>query len=224
MRVLLVEDYEPLQKSVAGGLRESGFAVDACGDGKEGLWFALHHEYDVILLDLMLPGMDGLSILKKLRETGCSAQVLILTAKGDVPDRVKGLDLGADDYLVKPFAFEELLARVHALVRREYRQQSPQYVAGELRVNTAAKRVWRGELELTLSAREYALLEYLIMRQGQVVSRSDIWEHLYDYNSSTTSNVVDVYVGYLRKKIDLPGEPSLIQTLRGRGYTIEGEG
>jgi len=166
MRILLVEDYEPVQKSVAAGLREAGFAVDACGDGKEGLWYALHHEYDAIILDLMLPGMDGLSILKKLRATDRDVHVLILTAKAQIPDRVKGLNLGADDYLVKPFVFEELLARVHALVRREYRQSSPQYSIGDLRVNTAARRVWRGEQELTLSAREYGLLEYLMMRQG----------------------------------------------------------
>jgi DNA-binding response OmpR family regulator len=223
MRVLLIEDYQPVRTAVALGLRESTFAVDTTGDGKEGLWYALHNDYDAIILDLMLPGIDGLSILRKLREKGDRTPVLILTAKTEVPDRVAGLDLGADDYLIKPFAFEELLARLRALVRRDYDHTSPERRIGELRINTAAQSVRRGDEPIELTAREYALLEYLVMRQGQVVSRSDIWEHLYDFNTDTTSNVVDVYIGYLRRKIDPPGEPSLIKTIRGRGYTIEKE-
>lgn len=190
------------------------------GDGKEGLWYATSNEYDVVILDLMLPGMDGLTMLKKLRAAGHETHVLILTAKGEVPDKVKGLELGADDYLAKPFAFEELLARVRALVRRQYKRKSPIISVGRLRIDTAAQRVRRGDEELSLTAREYALLEYLAMRKGEVVSRTDIWNHLYDWLSTATSNVVDVYIGYLRKKIDQPGEPSLIQTIRGRGYSI----
>jgi DNA-binding response OmpR family regulator len=223
MRLLLVEDYVPLQKSVAKGLREAGFAVDVTGDGEEGLWYALGNDYDAIILDLMLPGLDGLSILKRLRAEGRPTHVLILTARGEVPDRVEGLDLGADDYLVKPFAFEELLARVHALVRREYRRKSPVFEIGDLRIDTTAQRVWRGADELHLTGREYALLEYLAMRAGQTVSRTDIWEHVYDFHSSATSNVVDVYIGYLRRKIDAPGGPSLIRTVRGRGYALGAE-
>lgn len=222
MRVLLIEDYAPLRKSVAKGLREAGFAVDATGDGKEGLWHAMGSEYDAIILDIMLPGMDGLSILKKLRSRGRRTHVLILTARDTLADKVRGLDLGADDYLVKPFAFEELLARVHALVRREYRQKSPTLRVGDLRIDTSACRVWRGRQELHLTPREYTLLEYLAMRAGQAVSRTDIWEHVYEFDSDAASNVVDVYIGYLRRKIDRPGRPSLIRTVRGRGYALEG--
>lgn len=223
MRLLLIEDYPPVRKSVAKGLREAGFAVDAAGDGNEGLWFGRTGDYDAIILDLMLPGMDGLTVLKTLRSEGHQAHVLILTAKDDVPDRVKGLDLGADDYLVKPFAFEELLARVNALVRRKYRRKNPELRVGALRIDTAARRVWRGDDELALTAREYALLEYLAMRAGEIVSRTDVWEHLYDMNAASTSNVVDVYVGYLRRKIDPPGGPSLIRTVRGQGYVLEAD-
>lgn len=220
MRILLVEDYAPLQKALAKGLREAGFAVDVTGDGKKGLWHATGHEYDVIILDLMLPGMDGLTLLQQLRDAGKQTHVLILTAKGEVVDRVRGLELGADDYLTKPFAFEELLARVRALVRRAYKRKNPVSQIGELRIDTASERVWREDEEIALTAREFALLEYLVMRKGEVVSRTDIWNHLYDWLSDATSNVVDVYIGYLRRKIDSPGQASLIKTVRGRGYSI----
>jgi DNA-binding response OmpR family regulator len=219
MRILLIEDYRPLQESLAKGLREEGFAVDVTGDGKEGLWYATGNDYDVIILDLMLPGLDGLSLLERLRTKGKQDQVLILTARDSVQDRVKGLDLGADDYMVKPFAFEELLARVRALVRRGYQQRNPCIEVDDLRLDTAAQRVWRGGLEIMLTSREYALLEYLALRINQTVSRSDIWEHVYDFESSATSNVVDVYVGYLRKKLD-EGRRPLIHTVRGRGYRL----
>ena len=223
MRLLLIEDYKPLQKSVAKGLREAGFAVDVAGDGEQGLWQATGNEYDAIVLDLMLPGMDGLSLLKELRAAGRQTHVLILTARGEVADRVKGLELGADDYLAKPFAFEELLARVRALVRREYKRKTPIISIADLRIDTAAQRVWRGDEEVSLTAREYALLEYLAMREGEVVSRTDVWGHLYDWASTATSNVVDVYIGYLRKKLDRPGEQSLIRTVRGSGYCLGGD-
>ena len=221
MRLLLIEDYAPLRKSVAKGLREAGFAVDTTGDGEEGLWQATSGEYDAIILDIMLPGMDGLTVLKKLRAKGRRTHVLLLTARDTLADKIRGLDLGADDYLVKPFAFEELLARVHALVRREYRQKSPVVRVGSLRVDTAAQRVRQGREELSLTPREYVLLEYLAMRKGQTVSRTDIWEHVYEFDADATSNVVDVYIGYLRKKLNRPGEPSLIRTVRGRGYVLE---
>ena len=223
MRLLLVEDYRPVRESLTKGLREAGFAVDCTGDGKEGLWYAQGNDYDVIILDLMLPGMDGLSILKKLRAEGRQSHVLILTAKDTVDDRITGLESGADDYLVKPFAFQELLARVRALVRRSYRTKNPLIELQDLRIDLAGQRAWRGSEEIGLTPREYALLEYLAMRAGQVVSRTDIWEHVYEFNSSASSNVVDVYIGYLRKKIDQPDRPSLIHTIRGRGYTLGAE-
>ena len=222
MRVLLVEDYPPLQKSVAKGLREAGFAVDVTGDGEEGLWYATSNEYDVVVLDLMLPKMDGLTVLKRLRADGRPTHVLLVTARDTVADRVRGLDSGADDYLVKPFAFDELLARVRALARRAYRVKTPSIEVEDLRIETTSQRVWRGRGEVHLTAREYALLEYLAMRAGEVVARTDIWEHLYEFNSEADSNVVDVYIGYLRKKLERPGKTPLIHTVRGRGYMLGG--
>jgi len=220
MRILLIEDYLPLQKSIHQGLHEAGFAVDLTGDGQEGLWYAMNNDYDVIILDLMLPGMDGLKILKKIRAKGRQTHVLILTAKDTLEDRVAGLDMGADDYLVKPFAFEELLARIHALVRRKYQEKNPTLKIQDLRLEQATQKVWRGREKIELTPREYALLEYLALRAGNLVSRTDIWEHIYEFNSSTSSNVVDVYIGYLRKKIEQPGKPALIRTVRGRGYIL----
>lgn len=220
MRLLLIEDYRPLQQSLAKGLREAGFALDTTGDGREGLWYATSNDYDVIILDLMLPGMDGLSLLKELRAKGRQAHVLILTAKDTLEDRVTGLDLGADDYLVKPFEFRELLARVRALLRRSYRRKNPRIKIRDLRIDLTTQRVWRGRQEIQLTPREYALLEYLAMRAGEMVSRVDIWEHVYEFKSAASSNVVDVYIGYLRKKIERPGKPPLIHTVRGRGYLL----
>jgi len=225
MRLLVVEDYRPLQQSLTKGLREAGLAVDSTGDGEEGLWYAMSNDYDVIILDLMLPGMDGLSILKKIRAEGRQSHVLILTAKDTLDDRVTGLDLGADDYLVKPFEFRELLARVRALLRRSYRKKNPLIKVADLRIDLTMQRVWRGEVQILLTPREYALLEYLAMRAGQIVSRSDIWEHVYEFNSSASSNVVDVYIGYLRSKIEvrvtnMVTPTRLIHTVRGRGYIL----
>jgi DNA-binding response OmpR family regulator len=220
VRLLVIEDYRPLRESLGKGLSEAGFAVDATGDGKEGLWYAMGNEYDVIILDLMLPGMDGLEILKRVRQQGREASVLILTAKDTVQDRVTGLDLGADDYLVKPFAFAELLARIRALLRRTYQEKSPCVEIADLRIDLTLQRVWRSSEEIQLTPREYALLEYLAMRAGQTVSRTDIWEHVYEFNSSASSNVVDVYIGYLRKKLGDQEGSSLIRTVRGRGYVL----
>jgi len=220
MRILIVEDYEPLRKSLEQGLREEGFAVDVTGDGQEGLWYAQSNEYDVIILDIMLPKPDGLSILKQLRAAGQQTHVLILTAKDTVTDRIAGLDQGADDYLAKPFAFEELLARVRALVRRRYQQKSPEILVAGLRLDLITRQVYRDQQLIYLTPREYALLEYIALRSGQVVSRTDIWEHVYEFNASATSNVVDVYVGYLRKKLAVKGKPNLIHTIRGQGYVL----
>lgn len=220
MRLLLVEDYPPLQKSVSKGLREAGFAVDLADNGDDGLWYALHNDYDVIVLDLMLPGRDGMSVLQEMRQKGRETHVLILTSRDAVEDRVAGLGAGADDYLVKPFAFDELLARVQTLVRRSYGRKDPVIALSHLRIDTASQRVFKDGDELHLTPREYALLEYLAMRAGEMVSRTDIWEHVYEFHATGTSNVVDVYIGYLRKKIDKPDQPSLIETIRGRGYTM----
>lgn len=220
MRVLLVEDYEPVRKSVSQGLQEAGFAVDASADGEEGLWYAESNDYDVIVLDIMLPVVDGLTILARLRRAGKTTPILLLTAKDTVEDRVTGLDFGADDYLVKPFAFEELLARVRALVRRRYDAKDPVLRVDDLEIDTAKHTVSRAGEPIDLTAREYALLEFLALRAGEVVSRTDIWEHLYDFDSSVESNVVNVYVGYLRKKIERLGLPRLIHTRRGQGYML----
>jgi DNA-binding response OmpR family regulator len=209
-----------LRESILKGLRAAGFAVDVAADGENALWYAMSSEYDVILLDLMLPVLDGLSVLEKMRLGGEKSHVLIISAKDAVSDRVRGLEAGADDYLVKPFAFEELLARINALVRRKYGRKTPVITIEHVRIDLASQRVWRDDEEVDLTPREYALLEYLAMREGETVCRTDVWEHLYDFLDNSTSNVVDVYIGYLRKKIDLPGEPSLIRAVRGRGYVL----
>jgi DNA-binding response OmpR family regulator len=223
MRVLLIEDYEPLRRSLQQGLREAGYAVDATGSGEEGLGLALANPYDALVLDLMVPEVDGLTILRRLRAAGSRAGVLIVTARDQVPDRVGGLDLGADDYLVKPFAFDELLARLRSVIRRRYGTAANLLRVGDLELDAGARTVKKGGQAVALSARELALLEYLVLRRGQVVSRAEIWEHVYDFAAEPSSNVVDVYVGYLRRKLgDGQGEgPRLIHTHRGLGYSIE---
>jgi len=223
MRILVVEDYVPVQAAVAKALREEGHAVDVAGDGPEGLAFAVTEPYDVIVLDLMLPGMSGLEVLERMRQDGVQSHVLILTARDTVEDRVRGLDLGADDYLIKPFAVEELLARVRALLRRAYAKKETVLHVGHVRIHTGSHQVEVVGEPIDLTAREYALLEYLALRAGQVVTRTEIWEHLYDEQSNATSNVVDVYVGYLRKKLEGPGLPRLIHTRRGEGYILSEE-
>jgi DNA-binding response OmpR family regulator len=220
LRLLVVEDYAPLRAAVVQALREEGHSVDEAVDGIDAFGRALSNDYDVLVLDLMLPGLDGLELLRRLRKGGRNCQVLVMTAKDAIDDRVAGLDLGADDYLVKPFAMEELLARVRALLRRGYDRPAPILRIGHVEIETARHEV-RVEGELVeLTAREYSLLEYLAMRAGQVVSRTEIWEHLYDDRSTAASNVVDVYVGYLRKKLDRPDRRPLIRTRRGEGYVF----
>lgn len=218
--MLLVEDYTPLREAVAAALTGEGFAVDTSADGEEGLWYARSGEYDAILLDIALPKRDGLSILRALRDGGCRTPVLLLTARDSIDDRVTGLDLGADDYLVKPFALAELLARVRALVRRKYDEPDPVLRVRELGVDTVGRTVTLAGDPIELTGREYALLEYLVRRAGQVVTRAEIVEHLYDFNAAAESNVVDVYVGYLRRKLERPDHPPLIQTRRGQGYVL----
>jgi DNA-binding response OmpR family regulator len=221
MNVLLIEDSTRLQASVGRALRKTGYAVDAATDGVAGLQLASTNDYDVIVLDLMLPGLDGLSLLRQLRAEEEAAHVLILTAKDTVEDRVRGLQAGADDYLVKPFALEELLARVQALCRRNYRRKSPQITAGELVINTATRTVTRRGMLLDLTTREFMLLEYLALRSGEVVSRAEIEAHLYPDSAELMSNVVDSAICVLRKKIVQAGAAPIIHTRRGMGYVLE---
>jgi len=218
MRLLVVEDYRPLRTSVAQALREEGYSVDESERGDDGYALAQANDYDVILLDLMLPGLGGFEFLTQLRADGRRSHVLILTARDALDDRIRGLDLGGDDYLVKPFAMQELLARVRALLRREYVQKAPTLEVGHVHIHTVSHTVMVDGDKVEFTAKEYALLEYLARRSGQVVSRLEIWEHLYDENSTTMSNVVDVYIGYLRKKIEIDGRPKLLVTRRGEGY------
>jgi DNA-binding response OmpR family regulator len=223
MRVLVAEDHQSLARSIADGLRDEGFAVDLTFNGDEAHTMARTHQYDLIVLDVMLPGMDGFTLLPRLRRAKINVPVLCLTAKDAIEDRVKGLDLGADDYLVKPFEWNELLARCRALVRRGHDLRNPEIVVGDLHIDTVKKSVMRGDKVIKLSAREYALLTYLAHRVGQVVSRSDIWEHLYDSSDEVASNVVDVYIAYLRNKIDKGFEKRLIHTRHGQGYLLSAE-
>ncbi len=221
MRLLLIEDSQRLRSALENGLRKAGYAVDTAKDGREGFWLAMENEYDVIVLDLMLPGMDGLSVLRQLREQGKSTHVLILSAKDLIEDRVQGLRLGADDYLVKPFSFDELCARLEALVRRSYHAKNPVIRLGPLEINTASRRVAREGHEVKLTPREYSLLEILVLRSGEVLSRRELWERLYEFDREVTSNVVDVLVCSLRKKLD-PDQPQhFVKTRRGQGYLIE---
>ncbi len=222
MRVLLVEDSERLQRSVTSGLKKSGYAVDMAKDGTEGLWLAQSNDYDVIVLDIMLPGLDGLAVLERLRKANRNTHVLLLTAKDTVEDRVRGLRLGADDYLVKPFAFAELLARVESLCRRCYGQKKPKLIVCDLEIDTVRKTASRNGQSFDLSPREYALLEYLALRAGEVVSRAEIEQHIYDELTDPMSNVVDSAICSLRKKLSPHDGPNLIHTRRGLGYVLEG--
>lgn len=222
MRVLVVEDSQRLQRTLGAALRKSGYAVDIAGDGEEGLWLAESHDYDVMVLDIMLPKRDGLSVLAELRRQGCGVHVLLLTARDTVDDRVQGLQSGADDYLVKPFALEELLARVAALCRRAYGTKQPRLMIADLEIDFAARVARRGGLPVELTAREYQLLEYLARRRGEVVSRTEIETHIYDGQADPASNVVDSAVCVLRKKLAVtPTMAPLIHTRRGFGYVLD---
>ena len=223
MRVLLIEDHKPLVKALKQGLEEEGFAVDTAYDGEEGNYKATTANYDVIILDLMLPKEDGLSLLQRWRRSGMKTHVLVLTARGSMEDKVKGLDLGADDYLTKPFQLEELLARLRALIRRGHQVKDPILRIHDLEIDTAARTVKRAGQPIHLTPREFALLQFLAFHRGKVVTRSMIWEHLYDEHDETTSNVVDVYIRYLRTKIDKGFDPPLIQTRWGEGYMLKGD-
>jgi len=221
MKLLLIEDSLRLQQSLGRALRHAGCAVDITGDGNEGFWYAANNDYDVIVLDLMLPGLDGLTLLQRLRAQGKTGHVLILTAKDTVEDRVRGLNCGADDYLVKPFALAELLARVQSLGRRSHGRKTSRLVIGSLEIDLLARRVMSRGQPVELSPREYRLLEFLTLRRGELVSRADIEAHIYDSEVEPMSNVVDSAVCMLRKKISAPGQPPLLHTRRGLGYVLD---
>jgi DNA-binding response OmpR family regulator len=221
MKVLVVEDYVPLRNSITQALRENGCVVDSTGDGAEAITMATKNPYTLALVDLMLPGADGMQILRAIRAAEHRTAVMIITARDAVDDRVKGLDSGADDYLVKPFSLDELMARVRALLRRANDVRDPMIRVGDLEIDTRRRSVRRGGEEMDLTAKEYALLELMALRQGQVVTRSDVWEQLYNFEQEMESNVIDVFVAYLRKKVEKPGLNKLIHTRRGQGYIME---
>ena len=221
MRLLLVEDSQRLQMSIGKALRKSGYAVDTSGDGEEGLWLAESNDYDAIVLDIMLPKLDGLEVLRRLRQKGRLTPVLLLTAKDTIEDRVTGLQTGADDYLVKPFALQELLARVQALCRRQYGNKTNRIVVANLEIDLTARQARRAGQPLELTSREYMLLEYLALRRGQIVTRSEIEGHIYNESADLMSNAVDSAICGLRKKLEPDGGPQLIQTKRGLGYTLK---
>jgi DNA-binding response OmpR family regulator len=223
MRVLVVEDEVGIAQFISQGLTEAGYAVDMTNDGQSGLDYALAAEYDIIVLDIMLPQMDGLQLLRKLRSQGIKTPVLLLTARDGIEDRVKGLDAGADDYLSKPFAFPELLARLRALLRRPYLQQDTILKVSDLEMDVATREVRRAGKTINLSPREFTLLEYFMRHPRQVLSRTQIIEHTWNFDFYENSNVIDVYVGYLRRKIDQGFDKPLLKTVRGVGYRLSAD-
>ncbi len=216
MRLLIVEDEPRLLGTLAKALREEGYAVDTAADGEDGIFKALACDYDAVVLDVMLPELDGWEILRRLRAEKATP-VLMLTARDATPDRVRGLDEGADDYLVKPFELDELFARIRAIIRRHAGRSHPRLAIGDLEIDTRARRVLLGGQAAALTAREYAILEYLALHRGEVISRSELYEHLFDENEDTLSNLLDVHVHGIRRKL----RPDLIVTRRGEGYLIE---
>ncbi|MCE5274219.1 MAG: response regulator transcription factor [Deltaproteobacteria bacterium] len=221
MRILVIEDEKKVAEFIGNGLAEEGYAVDAAHDGEQGYFLASTSEYDVILLDVMLPKIDGITLCTKLRAEDCQTPILMLTAKDAVKDKVRGLDAGADDYVTKPFAFEELLARIRSLLRKKYLHQGTRFQVDDLVLDTATHTVTRAGAVIPLSVKEYALLEYLMGNAGSVVTRAMISEHVWDINFDTFTNVIDVYISYLRNKIDKGQKTRLIHTVRGRGYVLK---
>ena len=223
MRILLAEDEDDLREVTVKRLKTEGFGVDGCRDGQEALEYLDAADYNLVILDIMMPRLDGLSVLRKMRSGGNPVPVLLLTAKDAVSDRVQGLDAGADDYLTKPYAFEELMARIRALVRRNSTEKSDVLTVGDLSVELSTKRVMRGGKEILLSAKEFGLLETLIRHKGQVLSRAQLENQVRDFGFEGSSNIVDVYIRYLRRKVDDPFEKKLIHTIRGAGYVLKEE-
>jgi two-component system, OmpR family, response regulator len=220
MRLLVVEDEPRLALLLKRGLEQQGYSADVTGDGAEALWLATEADYDAIVLDVMLPGVDGLEVTRRLRSGGRWAPVLLLTARDGIDDRVAGLDAGADDYLVKPFSFAELAARVRALVRRGRVERPAVLEVDDLRLDPARRQAWRGQARLDLSPKEFALLELFLAHPGEVLTRTRILEHVWDFAYEPASNIVDQYVGYLRRKIDRPFGRRSIETVRGAGYRL----
>ena len=223
MRLLVVEDERGIASALRQGLGESGYAVDLARDGVEARDYALAATYDIILLDILLPKLDGLSLLRDLRKRGVTTPILLLTARDAIDDRVAGLDAGADDYLVKPFSFSELLARIRALLRRPVLRTANKLATGDISMDLGARTVTRGAQEIVLTPREFAVLEYLLRHPGQALSRSQIAERVWSWEFHGETNIVDVYIGYLRRKLDEAGTPSVIETLRGYGYRLKDE-
>jgi DNA-binding response OmpR family regulator len=221
MRILVVEDEKKVASFIKRGLEEDYYSVDVALDGKEGSRLSLEEEYDLIILDIMLPYKDGISILKDIRSANIATPVLMLTAKDDVSDKVLGLDSGADDYLPKPFAFDELLARVRALLRRNSTEKKLVLTAGELKIDIQAHKVFRGNVEIQLTQKEYGILEFLVRNKNRVVSRTMLSEHVYEYHFDSDTNVIDVYINKLRNKIDKGYDTVIIQTVRGVGYIVK---
>ncbi len=221
MRLLIIEDHTTLRESLVQYFREATFIVDSTGTGDEGLWYATEHPYDVILLDLMLPEIDGMEILRKLRTKQISVFILVISARDGLEDRLEALNAGADNYLVKPFSMAESLARTHALLRRKYSRKPPLISIADLTLDPLKRQVTRANQPIDLTALEYRLLEYLAFRNGEVVSRTDIWDHVFEDSTGGNSNVADVYIGYLRKKLNINGLPNLIHTRRGQGFILE---
>ena len=220
MRILIADDERDLNRLIKKRLKESGYSVDACFDGEEVLDYLQCAEYDALILDIMMPKMDGIAVLRQLRERENAIPVLLLTAKDSIEDRVTGLDAGADDYLVKPFAFEELLARLRVLLRKPVTQKSSVLRVADLSLHMNTRQVFRGDKEIRLSSKEYALLHYMMQNAGVVLSRDKLEQHVWDYDFSGGSNVIDVYIRYLRKKVDEGYENKLIHTVRGHGYIL----
>lgn len=220
MKILVVEDEQRVAQFIQKGLKEEGHAVDLAFDGEEGEYLGEINDYDLIILDVMLPKKSGFDVCRELRERGVGTPVLMLTARDAVEDKVRGLDAGADDYLTKPFAFEELLARVRALLRRASDNKSPILKVADLELDPMSRRVTRAGKPIRLTTKEYALLEFMMRNEGQVLSRTRIGEHVWDMNFDPESNVIDVYVSHLRNKVDKGFEPPLIHTLRGQGYML----
>jgi two-component system OmpR family response regulator len=222
MRILVIEDDKKISSFVCKGFREAGFAVDAAYDGVDGLHLALSEPYDAAVVDIMLPGLDGLSLIERLRERSIRTPVLILSAKRSVDDRVKGLQTGGDDYMTKPFSFSELLARIQALIRRATQTSDPSgLTAGDLTIDLLSREARRKGQPIPLPSREFALLEYLMRNKGRIVSKTAILEHVYDYSFDPQTNVVDVLVCRLRNKVDRDFEPKMIHTVRGMGYVLK---